>query len=135
MSEPIVERFMTHNPVTIAHDESLSRARRLMLTYRIRHLPVVDDGRLVGILSQRDIYRFDSPDLDHDYLPVGKAMTKDAYTVTPGSPLREAAAQMAERRCGAAVVVDGRRVVGLLTATDALRALAVVLEEHSSRAT
>jgi CBS domain-containing protein len=126
---------MTRNPVTIAHDESLSRARRMMLTYRIRHLPVVYDGRLVGILSQRDLYRFDSPDLDQDYFLVEKAMTKDAYAVTPRSPLREAAAQMAERRCGAAVVVDGQRVVGLLTATDALRALAVVIEEHSSRGT
>jgi acetoin utilization protein AcuB len=131
MSEPYVERFMTHDPITIARDQSLNRARRVMRTHCIRHLPVVHDGRLVGVISERDLYRFDSLiDINQDYLTVGEGMTKEPYAVSAHSPLREAVAQMASRRCGSAIVVEGQRVVGLLTATDGLRALAVVIEEQ-----
>jgi CBS domain-containing protein len=135
MSEPNVEHFMTHDPITIARDQSLNSARRLMRTHCIRHLPVVHDGKLVGIISQRDLYRFDSlTDVNQDYIVVGEAMTKDTYAVGPHSPLREAVAQMASRRCGSTVVVDGGRVVGLLTATDGLRALATVIGEQRNSA-
>jgi acetoin utilization protein AcuB len=134
MPEPNVDRFMTHDPITIARDQSLNSARRVMRTHCIRHLPVVADGKLVGIISQRDLFRFDRlTEIDHDHLLVGEAMTKDVYAVGRHSPLRETAVQMAGRRCGSAVVVEGQRVVGLLTATDALRALALLIGEHSSR--
>jgi acetoin utilization protein AcuB len=135
MSEPNVERFMTPDPITIARDESLNRARRVMRTHCIRHLPVVHDGKLVGVISQRDLYRFASlTDVNQDSLTVGEGMTKEPYAVTAHSPLREAVAQMASRRCGSAIIVEGQRVVGLLTATDGLRALAVVLEEQPNPA-
>ena len=133
MSEPNVERFMTHDPITITRDQSLNRARRLMRTHFIRHLPVVHDGRLVGIISQRDLFNFDRlTEINQNYLLVGEVMTRAPYTVGRLSPLREAAEQMASRRCGSAVVVEGDRVVGLLTSTDALRALSVVLGEQPS---
>jgi acetoin utilization protein AcuB len=135
MPEPNIDRFMTHDPITIGRDQSLNSARRVMRTHCIRHLPVVHDGQLVGIISQRDLYRFDSlPELNQDCVVVGEAMSRNTYAVAPHSSLREAAAQMASRRCGSAVVVEGQRVVGLLTATDGLRALAVVIEEQLNQA-
>ena len=124
---------MTHDPITIARHESMNRARRVLSTHCIRHLPVVQEGKLVGIISQRDLYHFERlTEVNQDYMTVGEAMTKAPYTVGRDSPLREAAEQMARRRCGSAVVVEGESVVGLLTATDALHALSVLIGEHSS---
>ena len=52
MSTPTIERFMSHDPITIDQGEPISMARRMMRTHQIRHLPVVRDGMLVGIVSQ-----------------------------------------------------------------------------------
>jgi acetoin utilization protein AcuB len=126
---------MTHDPITIGRGDSLNSARRVMLTHRIRHLPVVHEGRLVGILSEGDVARFDrTANVNQNYAVVGQAMTPSPYTVGPYSPLRETVDQMACRRCGSAVVVEGEHVVGLLTATDGLHALSVVLGEHIKQA-
>ena len=130
MENPSVDRFMTHDPITIERGESVSMARRVMQTHRIRHLPVLHAGKLVGIVSQRDLERFDSaPDVDQRLVPVGEAMTKPAYSVLAGALLGEVCAQMSARRCGSAVVVDEQqRVVGLLTAVDGLRSVSELLE-------
>jgi acetoin utilization protein AcuB len=130
MEHQSVDRFMTHGPITIERAEPISLARRLMQTHRIRHLPVLHAGKLVGIVSQRDLERFDRVlDLDQRLVPVGEAMTIPAYSVLADASLREVAAQMSSRRCGSAVVVDDeQRVVGLITAVDGLRALSYLLD-------
>jgi CBS domain-containing protein len=116
---------MSHDPITIERGQPISAARRLMQTHHIRHLPVVFEGRLAGIVSQRDLLRADTiADLDPTMVPIGEVMTKVVYSVSPKAPLRDVAGQMAARHCGAVVVVDdAQRVVGLLTAGDGLRAL------------
>lgn len=130
METPDVDHFMTHDPITIERAEPISRARRLMQDHRIRHLPVLHDGKLVGVVSQRDLTNFDRIlDLDQRLVPVGEAMTQPAYCVRRDAPLHQVAAEMASRRCGSVVVVDEEhRVVGLLTATDGLRALSDLSE-------
>jgi acetoin utilization protein AcuB len=130
MTNPSIDHFMTHDPITIERGETISRARRLMETHHIRHLPVVHAGKLVGIVSQRDLLRVDRVvDLDPARVSVGEAMTKPVYSVGPDVPLREVAEQMAARHCGSVVVVDGeQRVVGLLTAGAGLRALSGLAE-------
>ena len=130
MEHQSVDRFMTHHPITIERGEPISSARRLMLTHCIRHLPVLHAGKLVGMVSQGDLERFDrAVDVDQRLVPVGEAMTTPAYSVLVDASLREVAAQMSSRRCGAAVVIDDQQcVVGLITDVDGLRALSFLLD-------
>jgi acetoin utilization protein AcuB len=133
MENPSVDRFMIHDPITIERGQPLTTARRLMQTHHIRHLPVLLRGKLVGVVSQRDLLNFDRIlDLDQTLVPVGEAMTKPAFCVRPDAALSDVAAEMAARHYGSAVVVDEeQRVLGLLTAGDGLRALAALLDPPS----
>ena len=131
MNEPLVEQFMTHSPHTIGQEQTLSVAHRLMREHHIRHLPVLHDGKLVGMLSQRDLHFMESlRNVDPERMAVREAMTRDTYAIGPRSSLRKVAAEMADHRYGSAVVVDREHVVGILTTVDGMRALALVLSEH-----
>jgi len=131
MKEPRVEQFMTPSPYTIEQDQSLSAGYRMLREHGIRHLPVLHAGKLVGLLSQRDLHFMATlRDVDPDRLAVSEAMTLDTYAVGPKSTLRKVATEMAEHRYGSAVVIDHDRVVGILTTVDALAALAEILTER-----
>jgi acetoin utilization protein AcuB len=123
-----VEKYMTRSPETIGRDRTLHEAHLLMRRHRIRHLPVLDGGRLVGILSLGDLHLIETlSDVQPLEVEVGEAMTTDPYQVSPDAPLDVVADAMAERRIGSAVVVDQGRVVGVFTAIDALQAFATML--------
>jgi acetoin utilization protein AcuB len=95
----------------------------------VRHLPVLDGGKLAGILSQRDLFFVETlRDVDPAKVPVEDAMTRDVYVVPPERPLGEVAAMMVERKYGCAVVVRGAKVVGIFTTNDALRVLAGIVQ-------
>jgi acetoin utilization protein AcuB len=127
MAKHTVQEFMTVGPVVIARGRTLSEAHRVMRERSIRHLPVVEAGRLVGVVSQRDLYLLETlQGVDPATETVEEAMTRETYSVPPDAPLDDVAAEMAERRVGSAVVVDRGSVIGLFTTTDALRALAAV---------
>ena len=131
MSELPVERFMTHCPHTIGQDQPLSAAHDMMRRYGIRHLPVLRGGKLVGILSQRDLHFIETlSDVDPDEVPVSDAMSTEAYAVGPRVSLRKVAAEMADHRYGSAVIVDKDRVIGILTTVDGMRALSLQLAER-----
>jgi acetoin utilization protein AcuB len=115
---------MTPQPFTIARDETLETAHAMMREHRLHHLPVLERGQLVGILSIRDLYFIETiagVDVEHDR--IDDAMTPDTYAVSPGTPIEVVARVMAERRIGSAVVIERDRVVGIFTSTDALRVL------------
>ncbi len=119
---------MSRVPHSIGVDQSLADAAHRMHQLAVRHLPVLDGGRLVGILSDRDVSLVESLDgVDPKEVSVEQAMTAEPYAVERDTPLREVAAAMSEKRIGTAVVMKGERLDGLLTTTDALRALAEVL--------
>lgn len=122
---PTIREFMTPSPLTIGSDQPLSVAHRLMREHGIRHLPVLEDGKLVGLVSQRDLYFIETlRDVDPDKVTVAEAMTTETYVVTPRTHLETVAREMAQQRIGSAVVVDEQgKVVGVFTTTDALRAL------------
>ncbi len=115
---------MTPMPVTIAVDQPLSRARELMDRHQVRHLPVMDAGCLVGIVSQRDLnLLLVSPEIDADLAPVSRAMTKAPLVVAPEETVDVVAERMALDKVGSAVVVRRGDVVGVFTTIDALEVL------------
>jgi acetoin utilization protein AcuB len=126
----IVERFMTHCPHTIEEHQPLSVGHEIMRRYQIRHLPVLREGKLVGMLSQRDLHFMETlSGVDPEKVPVGDAMSTDTYTVGPRTTLRQVAAQMADHRYGSAVIMERERVIGILTTVDGMRALSILLSE------
>ena len=126
---------MTRSPHTIGHDQSLTAAHRLMRAHDIRHLPVLDGGQLVGVLSQRDLHLIESlGDVDPDQVSVSEAMSSDIFSVSPRASIRKVAIEMASRKLGSAIVVDEDAVVGIFTAIDALDVLAGMLETQGRAA-
>ncbi len=128
MPRHTVQRHMTLSPVVVSSQRTLAEAHQLMRERGIRHLPVVDEGKLVGMVSQRDLYLLETlRGVDPAAERVAEAMSPDPYAVRPDAPLEEVASTMAARKIGSAVVVDKGAVIGLFTTVDALRALASVL--------
>ena len=127
-----VREVMSVSPVTIPPSRSVQEAHTLMQQRKIRHLPVLQDGCLVGIVSDRDLRLvLPSPatslavwELRHllEKLTVGEMMTCFVMTTAPDCFMTEAVGRMLGYRVGALPVVEDRRVVGILTRTDVLRA-------------
>lgn len=130
---PSVMGSMTPFPHAIDVEAPLTAAREMMRERGFRHLPVISEGRLLGILSDRDIKLALGPDLG--YAPEGELKVRDvyladAYTVDGHTPLDQVAGTMAERHIGAALVTQHGRLAGVFTSTDACRALARFLRER-----
>ncbi|MCP5042676.1 MAG: CBS domain-containing protein [bacterium] len=132
---PTIESVMIDAPVSIEIGERVSTAQDTMIDYEIRHLPVVEGGRLVGIISDRDVAVLENdPEWEGrvDALKVRDICALDVYAVEPETPLDEVLSQMAERRIGSVVVTRGGKIAGLFTATDACRRFAEHLRERST---
>lgn len=120
---------MTASPETIEAELTLAQARERMFGLKARHLPVVQNGELIGILSDRDISLVEAIDGDLAKLTVARAMTASPFTCGPEAHLHAVAEEMADHKYGCAVIVDREHpghVVGMFTTTDALRALAAL---------
>lgn len=126
-SEPIISDFMTAIPQTIEAEQTLAQAAARMRTHKIRHLPVLQNGNLVGILSERDILLLEATHGGNlEKILVEKAMVIQPFTCGPKAMIRAVAKEMADNKYGTAVVVDREhpsRVLGVFTTVDALRAL------------
>jgi acetoin utilization protein AcuB len=134
MSKHTVQRYMTVNPTVISSHRTLSEAHQTMREHGIRHLPVVDAGKLVGVVSQRDLYLLETlHGVDATSETVEEAMTPEPYTVPPDASIEEVAREMAQHKYGCAVVLDNGKVVGVFTTVDALRAFADLLETRLAR--
>lgn len=131
---PPISKYMTRAPHTIGRDQTLTAAHHMMREHRIRHLPVLAGGRLVGLLSERDLALIETlHSVDPDMTLAEEAMTQAPYAVASDTPLDEVAATMAEQRYGSAVVMDHDKIVGVFTTTDALQALVELLRPHPGR--
>lgn len=123
----IAER-MTKTPHAIGTEQSLQTAHELMRSCHIRHLPVLHGGKLIGVVSERDLRLVETlHDVDPARVRVEEAMSQDVYAVTPATPLRDVVREMATRKIGSAVVIDGTKVVGIFTTVDALETLVGML--------
>jgi acetoin utilization protein AcuB len=138
-----VSEWMTPAPVTVMPSAPISKVQELMLHRRIRHLPVVEDGRLVGIITDRDVRTAQpSPasslavrEMNYllDRLTVHAVMTRPVITVAPHESLTEAVRLMLENRIGGLPVMAGARLVGILTEVDLLRAFSTTLGVRAGR--
>jgi acetoin utilization protein AcuB len=134
----IVEQMMTRDPAMIAPNDSIRAAIERMRERGCHRLPVVENGKLIGIVSDRDLRRAtNSPfvlrersadDLILDHLPVRGCMSPNPITITPRTPVVEAAKLMRDRKIGGLPVVDKGILVGIVTETDLLNFLIKVLE-------
>ncbi len=124
-----VSEWMTRSVVTIKPLDSLRKARGLMAEHRVNQLPVVRNHTLLGIVTDRDLrdaypssmqsYRKGIDQFAESYT-VQDVMTFNVITVTPDTSLKEAALLLRRHRIGALPVVEGKRLVGILTRSDLL---------------
>jgi CBS domain-containing protein len=120
-----VRDWMSRNPVTVPPDSPVAHVIGLMRVDGIRHVLVVDEGQLVGIVSNRDVRSLLIDGEPHvlPASPISRVMSDSPVTTSPEVPLTEAARAMLERKIGALPVLDRDRPVGILTRSDALEAL------------
>lgn len=140
----LVRGRMTREVVAVSPSQTLAEALTLTRTHRIRHLPVLDGSRLVGVVSERDL-RLAAPPV---YVSaeaerrrilstrsVAEVMTTELVTTTPDTPVEEAARLLYEHHIGSLPVLEAGSLVGILTETDLLRAFVELFggRERSSR--
>jgi acetoin utilization protein AcuB len=131
---PTIQKYMTTTPHTIGSDQTIAKAAAIMSEHRIRHLPVLRGGQLLGVLSDRDVKLIEGfRDVDATKTRVDEAMTDQPYTVAPETPLDEVVATMAEKKFGSAVVVQNHKVVGIFTTVDACQALSELLQTRLAK--
>ena len=117
--------IMKPSPWTVTETTPLGDAHQVMSKNRIRHLPVVRDGKLCGILSERDILEYRAKtSFREDWwrAPVAIAMVSPAYTAGPDDSLTEVAGRLATAKIGAMPIVERGELLGLVTITDVLEA-------------
>lgn len=128
-----VRDYMTQNPVTLDSSHSLLEAAVRLRSSGFRHLPIVVDGALVGMLSDRDVARL-SPTLllphsaeeHHRVLretTVGAVMTREPVSISPEAPLKDAVELLRRHRLGCLPVLEDGKLVGIITNRDMLGAL------------
>jgi acetoin utilization protein AcuB len=134
----LVYHWMTPFPTTVSPTTSLAAVREMVVMKGIRHLPVCEGERLVGIITDRDIRTaLPSPAVSPsvwtlrlaECVQVDEVMTRWVITIAADAPIVEAVRLMLAHRIGALPVTSEGRLVGIISATDVMRAFAEVLEE------
>jgi acetoin utilization protein AcuB len=126
---PKIQKVMTTCPHSIGFDISISKAKDMMREFGIRHLPVQNGAKLVGVVTDRDV-KLASTFKGAVDLKSEDIMTPDPYVISPNAELSEVVSEMAEHKYGCAIIVDNNKVVGIFTATDALRVLSDTLAQN-----
>jgi acetoin utilization protein AcuB len=134
MLMPPISRYMTRQPWTIERNATLTAAHRLMRAHGIRHLPVLEAGKLIGIVSERDLHLIETlPDADPDEVQVEEAMTDQVYIAAPRDEVADVVERMSDQKIGSVIVMDDARVEGIFTSIDALQVLASLLRRTVDR--
>lgn len=129
-----IQKYMSTSPHSIGPDQPLSVAHRMMHEHKIRHLPVLHGGQLVGMLTERDVAMISAlAGVDATKTTVDDAMAGSPYVVSPDAALDEVVAEMAERKYGSAIVASNGKVVGVFTTVDVCRAFSELLRGRLSK--
>lgn len=120
---------MTRTPYFVSPEVRITEAWDLMRKEMVRHLPVEENGRFVGMISERTLRLAFSYE-GADRMVVRDVMSTKPYTVDPSAPLYGVVLDMAEQRYGAAVVIEGGKAIGIFTTVDGLRVLGEMLKSE-----
>jgi acetoin utilization protein AcuB len=140
----LVRSRMSRDVVTATPETTLAEALALTQHYQIRHLPVLENGKLAGLVSDRDMRLAEpapgsmSAEQRDQYLAaktIGEIMTRDVETTTSDMPIEEAARQLFQQHIGCLPVLEGDKIVGIITTLDLLRGMVEIfgLDRPSSR--
>ncbi|HET8760258.1 MAG TPA: CBS domain-containing protein [Nitrospiria bacterium] len=144
MAQIIVRELMTPNPITVEHGQTVGKAAELMARFDVRRLPVLREGKLVGIISDRDVrqmsgrpsVKLQKTAADEAYLqlPVEEAMTLNVITIRESQPVKDAIALLLKHKIGGLPVLgrDGG-LVGVLSEQDVLKHCLGILEREADR--
>lgn len=131
---PKIEKVMTAMPHTINKDLPIHMGLDMMKKHGIRHLPVADNGKLIGVLTERDIrlaMTFNNAPGFKGESKVEDVMMPDPYTTTPDASLDEVVLEMAEHKYGCAIIQQNNgKIVGIFTSIDAMRAFGESLRQN-----
>lgn len=121
----VVQQIMTLNPVSVDASDSLEWVERLLAEHDVRHLPVLDDGVLAGIISERDVAPFRADDECRAQVSAGQIMSSNLVTVSPETEVSEVVDTLLDQKIGALLVVDAasNALVGIVSYIDVLRAV------------
>jgi CBS domain-containing protein len=129
---PSVGTVMTPFPYSVDVMDPVVKLEELMSSHGIRHVPVQHDGRVVGIVSERELHRLVNPSLprvDRTHIRARDILVPDPYLVEIDTPLQSVVREMSDRRIGSAIVVRKGKLAGILSVTDVCSALADLLDE------
>jgi len=128
---PIVGTVMTSFPYFVEVDDTAAEMERMMDQHGIRHLPVQDKGKVVGIVSERDLHHYikrSTPQEEKNKIRARDIMTSNPYVVPFRAPLSDVVFEMAKRRIGSVIVQRQGKLAGILSAIDVCRLLGEYLE-------
>src|SRR3989442_7972259 len=131
-----IRDIMTPEVTTLGRNDSLQLVKDIMTLGRVRHFPVVDDGKVVGVVSQRDLYRASLGSVMKygekaqraflEGIAVKEVMSDPPITIAPHAPGQEAARLMMEKKIGCLLVLEGSKLVGIVTESGMLKLAAVM---------
>jgi CBS domain-containing protein len=126
-----VQDIMTTEVTTLGRNDSLQLVKDIMTLGRVRHFPVIDDGKVVGMVSQRDLYKASLGSVMKygekaqraflEGIVVKEVMHEPVITIAPHASVQEAARVMMEKKIGCLPVLEGSKLVGIVTETDMLK--------------
>jgi CBS domain-containing protein len=129
-----VRDIMTTEVTTLGRNDSLQLVKDIMTLGRVRHFPVLDDGKVVGVVSQRDLYKASLGSVMKygekaqraflEGIAVKEVMSDPPITIAPHASVQEAARLMMEKKIGCLPVLEGAKLVGIVTETDMLKLVA-----------
>jgi len=123
---PIVGSVMTSFPYFVQANDTAATIEQMMDEHKIRHLPVQEDGKIVGIVSERDLHHHvkrETPHAEKDTIQARHIMVPDPYIVPFRAPLDDVVLEMARRRIGSVIVQRQGKLAGILSAIDVCRIL------------
>jgi CBS domain-containing protein len=129
-----VRDIMETEVTTLGRNDSLQLAKDIMTLGRVRHFPVIDDGKVVGVVSQRDLYKASLGSVMKygekaqraflEGIAVKEVMSDPPIVIAPHASVQEAARLMMEKKIGCLPVLEGAQLVGIITETDMLKLVA-----------
>ena len=128
---PVVGAVMTSFPYSVEADDTATKMERMMDQHNIRHLPVQQNGKVIGIVSERDLHHSvsrSSPEEEKDKIRARDIMVPEPYIVPFRAPLNDVVFEMAKRRIGSVIVQRQGKLAGILSAIDVCRILGEYLD-------